>query len=661
MPHPPADTERAVERHVQAAFEDAPAVIGVHRGPDHRFVYVNREFRKTIGGRDVTGLTFAQAFPELEEQGYVAHFDQVYRSGEPFVARGRRGDTPRTTGGPPEERYWNTTFQATRDETGAIEGVTAFSFEVTEHVLMRREAEAAGKRYGDLVHALNVVVWRVDPTGWTPEWVRGDVSQLLGIPTEQALNPERWWAGIHPDDRATVTAARRSASKPGDQYRIEYRHGSEAAGWRWIAESAQIVVEPGADGPRVVGLMHDVTERVAHQKEGERLQAQLLHVQKLESLGVLAGGIAHDFNNLLTAILGNASLAEMQLDPAHPALRSVQAMVAAARRASDLTTQLLAFSGRGHFRVQPVDVNGQIRELIVLLEASVSKKVSLRVETKATLPMVEADLSQLNQVLMNLVINAAEAIGDEAGTVMVRTGVQALEARDLSVGSFPETVPGTFVFIEVSDTGQGMDDRSLARIFDPFFTTKVSGRGLGLAAVQGIIRGHKGLIRVYSEVGRGTTFKVFLPAGGEAMPEIEPVHTPTLLQQGTVLVVDDEPAVRDFARAALEFGGYRVIEAGDGREGVEAFRALAGEIDIVLLDLTMPRMSGEEALTEMRKIRAATPIVLTSGYNEVEATRRLVGRGSVEFIQKPYPVKELLALFGRLGGQGGGQRGGSAP
>jgi CheY-like chemotaxis protein len=375
----------------------------------------------------------------------------------------------------------------------------------------------------------------------------------------------------------------------------------------------------------------------------------MLHVQKLESLGVLAGGIAHDFNNLLTAILGNASLAELQVEASHPAMRSIRSMVGAARRASSLTGQLLAFSGRGHFRVQPVDLNAQLKELVVLLEASVPKKVSLRLVANADVPTVEADISQVNQVMMNLVLNGAEAIGEQGGTVTVRTGVQILEPRDLAAaGAFPDTTPGTFVFVEVSDNGTGMDAPTLARIFDPFFSTKLAGRGLGLAAVQGIIRGHRGAIRVYSEEGRGTTFKVFLPFSGELTVTATPPDLRTVAQKGTILVVDDEQIVRDFARVALEYGGFRVIEAVDGHEGVETFRALADEVDLVLLDLTMPRMNGEEALVEMRKIRPATPVVLTSGYNQAEATRRLVGRGFVEFIQKPYPAKELLELLARM-------------
>ena len=635
----------AIERGFQRALEEAPAAISLRKGPDHRCVFVNRAHLESTDGRPQLGRAFAEAFPELAAQGFVKIFDRVYATGEPFVADGRRADVPTVPGGPLKERYWNLTFQATHNDDGVIDGVSTFAFDVTDHVRARREAEEARRQYDELVNTLGIVVWRVDPEGWRPEWVRGHVAEVLGIEPEAALQPEAWWAGIHPDDVEVVRAARSSVRRA--EYRVEYRRLTGDEAWRWIAESGQLRQEAGAEQPSAWGLLQDVTERVLHRQERERLQDHLLHVQKLESLGVLAGGVAHDFNNLLTAILGNASLAEMQLATGHPATRAVNSMVAAARRASDLTRQLLAFSGRGHFKVLPTDVNEQVVELTVLLEASIPKKVNLRIEPHENLPLVAADGSQLSQVLMNLVINGAEAIDEQGGTVVVRTGVQVLEQGDLlSVGPFAAAAPGAFVFVEVSDSGAGMDESTLARIFDPFFTTKVNGRGLGLAAVQGIIRGHQGLIRVYSEPGRGTTFKVFLPALTRGALQYPPAETPAGRLNGTVLVVDDEPSVREFARAALEFGGYRVVEAADGRLGVDAFRALAGEIDVVLLDLTMPRMSGEEALSEMRKIRPATRVILSSGYNEVEATRRLVGRASVEFIQKPYTVRELLALLG---------------
>ncbi len=644
MTEPPSDD--AAKRWIERAFEDAPALISVHRGKDHHFVFANRLFRASSDGRPLTGRPYAEAFPEFVEQGYLAIFDRVHTTGEPFVANGARADTPRTPGGQPEERYWNLTFQPSRDATGTVDGLTTFAFEVTEHVRSRRVAEEAEKRYDELLLALHVVVWRVNPTGWRLEWVRGDVAALLGVAPDDALAPGGDTQRVHPDDLAALFDARAAVRRPGDRYHVEYRNG-DATGWRWIAEDGQLREQPGSDRLSVWGLVQDVTERVANQAYREQVHAELLRVQKLESLSLLAGGIAHDFNNLLTAILGNASLAELQLERTHPASGSIASMVSAAKRASDLTAQLLSFSGRRRLTVEPVDVNGQLVELVGLLHASISRKVTLRLDA-GRVRVVDADRSQLNQVLMNLVINAAQAHGDEAGAVKIRTGVQALGPADLKAcPGFPDATPGEFVVVEVSDTGCGMDAATAAKIFEPFFTTKPEGRGLGLAAVQGIVRGHRGLVRVQSAPGVGTTFFVYLPAAASGIAPAPPSPAP-LAAQGTILVVDDEPAVRAFMRAALEFGGFKVLEAEDGEAGVATFAVHADTIDLVLLDLTMPRLGGEEALVQINALRPNTPVVMTSGFNELGQTRRLIGHGAVEFIQKPYPVRDLLELAGRL-------------
>lgn len=645
---PAEPTDDAAERWIARSFEDAPALISVHRGPDHRFVFANRLFRASSDGRPLTGRAYADAFPEFVEQGYLAIFDRVYTTGEAFVANGARADTPRTPGGPPEERYWNLTFQASRDASGNIDGLTTFAFEVTEHVRSRRVAEDAEKRYDDLLLALHVVVWCVNPATWGVEWVRGDTVELLGMGPADAVAPGGDSRRIHPGDLAAVQDARSSVQQAGDRYRVEYRNGDAVAGWRWIAEDGQLRAEPGSDELRVWGLLHDVTERVAHQAYRDQVQAELLRVQKLESLSVLAGGIAHDFNNLLTAILGNASLAELQVGPTHPASGSIASMVTAAKRAADLTVQLLAFSGRGRFHVEPVDVNAQVAELVVLLQASVPKKVALHVEPGAGVLVVDADRSQLNQVLMNLVINGAQSHGSADGAVVVRTGFQPLTRADLlAYGAFPEVTPGMFVVIEVADTGCGMDAATTGKVFEPFFTTKPSGRGLGLAAVQGILRGHRGLVRVESAVGRGTSFFVYLPVGATAVVPA-PVIARSQAAKGTILVVDDEAGVRQFMRAALEFGGFTVLEAENGAEAVTTFTENADVIDLVLLDLTMPVMNGEDALPKINALRPDTPVVMTSGYNELGQSSRLTGRGAVDFIQKPYPVRDLLDLAGRL-------------
>jgi signal transduction histidine kinase len=635
---------------IARAFEDAPAVIALHQGPEHRYVFVNRAYREQTDGRPIAGRTYADAFPEFVAQGYLDIFDTVYRSGEAFVANGARADTPRKAGGPREERYWNLVFQPIQGNDGAVDGLMSFAFEVTDQVLATRQAEAARQRYDDLVQSAGVMVWTMQVQDGALLWAGGHIEAILALPADNEGLRAAWRERIHPEDRAAVVAARASLAGAGDRYALEYRLVLEDGTVRWLSESARLDCSDAGSSPVAWGLTQDVSERVAAQAERERLQAELLHGQKLESLGVLAGGIAHDFNNLLTAILGQASLAEALLPPNQPAARPVAALVSAARRASELTHQLLAYSGRGHFRVEAIDLNEEVRGLSTLMETMLSKKVVLRLDLTHRPAWVDGDRSQLQQVLMNLVLNGAQAVGEASGSVMLRTGHQRLDAEDPSTRqTLGEVDPGIFVFIEVSDTGSGMDADTLARIFDPFFTTKATGRGLGLAAVQGIVRGHRGLITVYSELGRGTTFKVLLPVSAaevEAGSELFRAQglEPTVADPvSTILVVDDDDDVRELARQVLEYGGYRVIEARDGLEAVEIFRALSQEISMVLMDMTMPRMSGEEAYREISTLRAEVPVVLSSGYNEVEATRRLVGRGRVAFIQKPYTLRELLA------------------
>jgi len=390
-----------------------------------------------------------------------------------------------------------------------------------------------------------------------------------------------------------------------------------------------------------VAFLLDLSERKQSQEERERLQAQLLQVQKLESLGVLAGGIAHDFNNLLTAILGSASAAVFSLPRESPARPDLDNVILASRRAANLTRQLLAYSGKGHFEVRPIDLSVHVRELSTLLETTISKKVQLRLELTHDLPSISADIAQIQQIVMNLVINGAEAIGEQRGTVLVTTGVQAIDEFYVqSLFSTEGIAPGTYVYLEVHDTGAGMDDATKMRIFDPFFTTKFTGRGLGLAAVLGIVRGHKGAIKVYSSPGKGTTFKVFFPASDakatRSLPEVA-----SFRGEGLALVIDDDQGVRDAATRLLEHFGFRAISAVDGRHGVEVFRQHQSEVVIVLLDMTMPEMNGEETFREIRRLRADVPVILSSGYNEIEATRRFTAKGLAGFLQKPFTPKEL--------------------
>jgi PAS domain S-box-containing protein len=402
---------------------------------------------------------------------------------------------------------------------------------------------------------------------------------------------------------------------------------------------------------RTVGRVfsfRDITARLKAEEERRTLERQMLHVQKLESLGVLAGGIAHDFNNLLVSVLGNAGLALAELDPASPARPRLADIEVAAQRAAELTRQMLAYAGRGRFVVQRLNLSEIVAELVTLLRTVVARTAEIDVRLGDDLPDVEADASQLRQVVMNLVTNAADAIAGSAGRIEITTG-RVFATRDYLTHSCigEEMAPGEFVFAEIADTGCGMDQTTLARIFDPFFTTKVTGRGLGLAAVLGIVRSHRGAIAVESTPGIGTRFRLLLPAVA-AVPsdrQVPGAMSKTALSSGTVLVVDDDDGVRTVSTLSLERAGFRVVAACDGEEGVAALRERGGEIDAVLLDMTMPRLSGVDTCHLIRQMQPNLPIVLTSGYTEPDAAGRFKNDEVAGFLQKPFSPATLVRII----------------
>ncbi|MBP1628689.1 MAG: sensor histidine kinase response regulator, partial [Holophagaceae bacterium] len=386
----------------------------------------------------------------------------------------------------------------------------------------------------------------------------------------------------------------------------------------------------------LVAITRDITQNL-------RAEEAMRQAQKLESLGVLAGGIAHDFNNLLTAILGNLNLAQLQISPESPALPFIENVEKTILRAAELTKQMLAYSGRGRFIVKPHDLNEVVREMAHLLQVSIPKKVSLHINPGMPLPPIEADGAQLQQIVMNLVTNAADAIGDQEGRIRITTEAKILdEAYIRSHLPAQDLASGAYVMLEVSDTGCGMSKDVLSRIFEPFFTTKASGRGLGLSALQGIIRGHHAGFRVYSEIGRGSVFRVFFPALELPSAQAEPVQPhPTSSLTGLILLVDDETSILETTSTMLEAIGFDVIQAGDGLAGLEQFKEHADRIRLVLLDLTMPRMDGREALQAIRRLDADVPVILSSGYTEQESSKEFSGQRRLSFLQKPYTFKEL--------------------
>jgi hemerythrin-like metal-binding protein/PAS domain S-box-containing protein len=387
----------------------------------------------------------------------------------------------------------------------------------------------------------------------------------------------------------------------------------------------------------------DITER----KRAESVQLQR---QKLESLGLLAGGIAHDFNNLLGAMLGSLETTRFALESRGAPAGELNLLEELITRASSLVSQVLAYSGKGKTQVQTVDLNRQVQEVLRILQSFLARRAAVRWEPGAGLPGLEGDPGQVNQVVMNLLINAAEALGSEGGTIAVRTRSEQV-SPEAAASSFPnqDLDPGAYQVLEVADTGCGMPPEVLPQIFEPFFSTKLAGRGLGLSAVQGIVRGHRGGIQVLTGKGRGTTFRILFPAvaargQGSAPPRPAPDETPAFRGSGAVLLVEDDTPMRQAAASYLRRMGFDVLEAGDGVEALQRFQAHRRSIVLVLMDLAMPRMNGEEAYRHLRRMGAMAPIILTSGFGREETLRQFRGKGLAGFLPKPYPFKVLAAM-----------------
>ena len=524
---------------------------------------------------------------------------------------------------------------------------------LNEEIAERENAEARLKIEHDhlsaMTDALPDLLLEVDKEGCIYD-VRAPDPLLLGDSPDALIgrNMEDAFPGEAVQAiREALAQAAQSGSHRGTRFSTQM-----AAGRRWFELSISVRGQRNDDS-RFVMLARDVTDRRAAEEGKLALERQVQHAQKLESLGVLAGGIAHDFNNLLVGILGNADLALDDISPVSPVRRNLEEIESAAKRAADLANQMLAYSGKGRFVVETIAIGELVQEMAYLLEVSISKKIVLKYHLADGLPTFDGDATQIRQIIMNLITNASESIGGSSGVIAVSTGIMECDrdyldsAVSIPVGGQDGLLPeGVYVYFEVADTGSGMDDATIEKIFDPFFTTKFTGRGLGLSAVLGIVRGHEGAVRIYSEIGKGTTFKVLFPANSDAVAQLTTHEDDADADRdwrgtGTILIVDDEQTVRTVAKQMAQRFGFDVLLAADGIEAVELFRENSDDIACVLLDLTMPRMDGEEAFREMRRIDPEVSVILCSGYNKQDATQRFVGKGLVGFMQKPFQLSTL--------------------
>jgi two-component system cell cycle sensor histidine kinase/response regulator CckA len=486
---------------------------------------------------------------------------------------------------------------------------------------------------------------RTDEVYWTAETHRiHDTNPNDFRPTVE--NAIRFYS---PESRQVIGAAVENAIGHGTPYELELdlvtaRHRRIRVHTTGRAEYA--------DGRivKIYGSFRDITAERTAEAEREKLRLKMLEAQKLESLGVLAGGIAHDFNNLLTVILANATF--VRLSPGAPDDERLAHIEAAARRAADLCRQMLAYAGRGSFIIEPVDLGQLVRDTAHLLDVSISKKARLTLVLAPGLPAVQGDASQLRQVVMNLVINASEALGEASGDIRLSTSLgRPAPAPGGILHSF-DLPAGDCLCLEIADTGEGMSPATLARIFDPFFTTKFAGRGLGLAAVLGIVRAHHGALAVESTLQQGSLFRLYFPTSVAPVKRTTDTAPATPLAPprpgATILIAEDESVVLATADALLRHHGYKTVLAADGHEAVHQFRAQPRGFSAVLLDLTMPGLDGAEVLRVMRALNPEVRVLVMSGYSEQDIFSRLRGQGEVPVMRKPFTQETLLTRVAEL-------------
>jgi PAS domain S-box-containing protein len=610
-----------------------------------RVVYLSPSFEDALGRpmEEVIGRTFAEV--GIAENLHPSDFGNLSRRYETGLGVGdahqaRLAYRFRHANG--EWRWFESETTPYVTQEGDIREVVV-SRDVTQRVEAIAELAESEERYRILSETTRDMIVEFDSEA-TVLFASPSCEEVLGY-TPEMLVGRVGFPLVHPDDVERTTESFMSALKEegpvrDEPHRLQHRDGS----WRWFDGVG--VSFRRADGEiRVLTVTRDVTQRVEAEAKKRELEENLRQMQKLESLGVLAGGIAHDFNNLLTPILGNASLALLDLPANSPARTRIDRIRGAALRAAALTNQMLAYAGAEPVAVEPIDLSRVVRELSQLLDSSISGQTTVVYSLAEDLPAIEADDAQVGQVVMNLLTNAVESVGEGAGRISIATGTARIDSTTSLKNALgiPLAI-GTYVFLDVRDDGCGMDDETRARIFDPFFTTKFTGRGLGLAAVMGVVRGHGGAIEIESEVDVGSRFRVLFPcSSGEFVAERGgPEAALDWRGAGTVLVVDDDEAVRELTSDSLRSVGLDVLTAADGREGIEIFERHRDEIRAVLLDRTMPNVSGEEAFDAIRRIDPDARVVLVSGYSEEQAAERFAHRGLVGFLQKPFRIEALI-------------------
>lgn len=633
------ESKEMIQRHleeIEAIYVGAPVgLCAVDR--ELRYLRINERLAEMNGLRaaEHIGRTIREVLPEVADQ--TEHlFRHVLETGEQLVDLEVSGKAALGAGG---HRTYMVSYYPLRDAKSCVVGVNAMVQEITE----RKQAEAAlaesESRFRDVADTAPVIIFQNDAEG-KAKFFNKQAAEFTGRTLDSLLG-EGWLDLLHPDDRDRMMASHRSSLETPMIGQRELRLRRADGQYR----SMLVTASPRFLGAQFAGYIGTIVDVTCVKRE----QEQLLASQKLESLGVLAGGVAHHFNNLLGSILADVDLASAEIADNSPVRDGIERIRGVAARAVKVVRELMDYAGQDTIDVEPVDLTSLVTEMMPLLGVSISKKAKLETDLAGNLPALRANAAQMRRVVLNLVTNASEAIGKRDGVIRVTTRRAYIGPG--SPGPDGTNLPtGDYVRLTVIDSGCGMDDETRARIFDPFFTTRFPGRGLGLAAVQGIVRDHAGALHVRSAPASGTVFEVLLPVAAESEKRAGTLQQAAEFHKGpisgaSVLLVEDEESLRLPVAKMLRRSGFSVIEAGDGDTALELFRAGQPELSVVLLDLTLPGLAGAELLAALRRIRSDARVILTTAYSTEIATAAMGPEQAWRFIRKPYRLRDLIELL----------------
>jgi PAS domain S-box-containing protein len=620
-----------IARFYRALVESLPDAFVLVVDPNHRVVFVAGEgLASGAWSRDeLVGRNILEVVSEPVANRWRERYGRAL-SGEPqsFDYRGGRVDRD----------LWMQIVPV-RDESGAVEAALLIAQDVTQRMREQRTLRRLSEERRLIVDRSPIGLAVLSPSG---SWLQANAAlcRLLGY-TEEELRQLTFQHVTHPDDLDShIAYSRALIAGDVDSYRLEKRYLHRDGHEVWALLSVGAVRDDRGLPLFLIAQIQDMTAERAAESERRALDEQLRDAQKLESLGILAGGVAHDFNNILVGVLGNASIMLERLPRESPLRENAESIILAAERAATLTQQMLAYAGKGRFVVEDVDLSAVVGEMDQLLGSTLSARATLILDLVEEPPRVRGDAGQIRQVVMNLLTNAVEAVDERAGEVRVTVRPVHADRAFLARHGGRELDEGPYLLLEVADTGVGMDEATVARIFEPFFTTKFAGRGLGLAATLGIVRGHGGTLTVVSEPGVGTTFRLLLPSSGAVDEAPEADGGPAEAPGGLVLVVDDDPTVAGVACDILAAAGYQTVTAHDGAAALEVFAARRADVAAILLDVMMPGLDCEQVVDALRRL-ADVPIVLSSGYDQQVLAGRLRADARTTFIQKPYRPNDL--------------------